>query len=912
MWIKIIFSFLSALIVFVISSITFFWSGWKSIDSYVKLDIQKDGYFTVIKDWTWTYIENTKTNEWLFFWERFDYIDTIYSDIKNNYVKDFSWNSRHIQLGKWKYFFSFWESRKYEVSWSWFNLSVYWPVNFYINFENSSKVSIFSLDNTLELSLLWLDDNEEKTNIYIYPHMLFSFKPSLNRILKNSDLLRVSQINEINYVKDSLYSKKISLDEFSSLNNEFFKNILSYFYYQYLLHEGTKLSVNTNFDTWIYDNIKKYFIFFVNDNKKIGYYKDMIYINLFKIWYLDINEINLYNETVNYFGELQKLDKKSYDEMLTYLIYFKTKILFDYDVTDDFVAEKKNYDEMYSRVLSFQNIESNYLLYSIFNSYDLWEKDKFFNWLISFSEEFLWSNWLKIEKDKLSWYTDAKSIKLWYYILFLEDLIKSNLWDDFDINNTKYIFEIFNKYSLLSVNIYSSQDDNKKKTLIFLHLNLLKDLEKFFRQTFFESELENWKILVKKKWYEVENNLILSFENSFNNLLNFFNKNKWIFDESLEKDSLYLNDYNDINKKFTEYISALKDYENYKVEKSDLWNIKTIWWDSWSIVYNLENINEYISHFNWLNNDSYKVSTSDDSVFNISMNIWWKNIVFDLFPYDSFYLRNLFIDWVKNNWSYNLSSTKEKWDENYKKAFNSQDKDKYNFSNFFINTFLKVDGNITIVVDNNNWETKTKEDTYILVFKRDKLLWPNWEFYILKDFSNIVSDNIIVTDVNWKYSIELKDVELTFNYLKDNKPYTNWAYLSSLYMLTNSDHYFKNVKLKLFKILNWKKNYWLWDNLVSISWDIDIRDFKNFMQDVLEYYDNYVIINNLLSEKSKKIFITVNSNKVVTFSFIYNWKNFEFSLDKNNIVSIKVDFKEKIRSPFNYSSLQDYINLLVN
>jgi hypothetical protein len=59
-------------------------------------------------------------------------------------------------------------------------------------------------------------------------------------------------------------------------------------------------------------------------------------------------------------------------------------------------------------------------------------------------------------------------------------------------------------------------------------------------------------------------------------LYDFFVYNKKVFDENSENDYLYLKDYEFISFNFTEYISALKNYDKYKLEKSELYSIKTV------------------------------------------------------------------------------------------------------------------------------------------------------------------------------------------------------------------------------------------------------------------------------------------------------------------------------------------------
>gem|GEM_PF-4691662 len=64
-----------------------------------------------------------------------------------------------------------------------------------------------------------------------------------------------------------------------------------------------------------------------------------------------------------------------------------------------------------------------------------------------------------------------------YYIIFLENIISSNLLTNVKIEDINYIFDVFRDYSILSTSIISTLEDNKKKTTIVLQLELLKKLD---------------------------------------------------------------------------------------------------------------------------------------------------------------------------------------------------------------------------------------------------------------------------------------------------------------------------------------------------------------------------------------------------------------------------------------------------
>lgn len=912
MWPKIITSFLSVFVIFVISFLTFSSNSWAQLDYYSKFNIPKEWSFSVMKNTKWEFREFEVSKNSQIFMDRFNYIDKIFYSKKWSYIREKNNNNTSFKIWKWKYFFSFSYPRKYEISWSGINLSFTWPIKLYINSESTDKLDILSLDNISELTLLWLADNKTKTKVYIYPHMLFTFNLKLNNILANSDWFRVSQLNSISYVNQNLYSNSYSLEKFANLDNSFFRSILAYFNTEYTNNNIDDSILKENFNNMTYDYIKKYYSIFINDNKKIAYYKDLIYMNLLKIYMSTENSDSIYSDTQEYFNKLKELNKNEYNNMLKILTYFKSKFLFD-NAPENIEKEIK-YDKILWWVLWFQKLEWNYMLYYIFNLYDLWKNDNFFNWIISFSDSFLWYNWLKIEEDKLLWYNDSKNIKLWYYISFLENIIRSHLLNNFKIDDINGIIEVFNKYSLLSTNIYSNWNAWIKKTAMVLHINLLKELSEYFRNAFFEKDLEKWVILVKKQNINIESDIILLFDRSYNNLINFFNTNKLIFNENLENDNLNLKEYEFISINFLEYLNALTNYEKYKSEKNDLYNIKTIWWgDIKKIFYTVDDITNYLADFNWVDKNSIKTKTDAvGNVFSLTLTIGWKDFSFDLYPYDNYLLKNISIDWVKKSFSYPLGLIKEQMDKKFEKSSKPEDKNINDFKNFFINTFLKTKSNYSGWWEYNPDIPELKEDTETLVFKRDKLLWLNWEFYILKDFSQIGMNNIIVSSTD----IKLKDAKFffTFSEWSNNNSNTYWAYLTSDYFI--KDHYFNNIKLKIYKnITDWNKSieqFWLWnERYISIIWNLGILSLRDFMSNIMSYYNNIVYVNNILVEKVSNIEISVNSTKVIKFSFNYNGKSYELSLLKSSVINFKRDWEKIITTTFNYTDLPNRIDLLL-
>jgi hypothetical protein len=185
--------------------------------------------------------------------------------------------------------------------------------------------------------------------------MLLTFNMRLNKILKNSDLFRISQLNDINYVNQSLYASNYKLDSFVNLDNYFYKSVLSYFTNEYNTSKTDDFILEKSFDSLSYDYIKKYFYIFVNDNKKISYYKDLIYMNLLKIYMSPEINNNIFIETEDYYKNLKILSQKDYNEMLKVLVYFKSKFLIDNKIA--IIETELKYDKLLSTIFSFQKMD---------------------------------------------------------------------------------------------------------------------------------------------------------------------------------------------------------------------------------------------------------------------------------------------------------------------------------------------------------------------------------------------------------------------------------------------------------------------------------------------------------------------------------------------------------------------------
>jgi hypothetical protein len=62
-----------------------------------------------------------------------------------------------------------------------------------IKTTTSKTTTIFSQNSVVELKLIDTISDEVYNKIYLYPHIFVKFKPALNRLVKNADILKLKQ-----------------------------------------------------------------------------------------------------------------------------------------------------------------------------------------------------------------------------------------------------------------------------------------------------------------------------------------------------------------------------------------------------------------------------------------------------------------------------------------------------------------------------------------------------------------------------------------------------------------------------------------------------------------------------------------------------------------------------------------------
>ncbi len=883
--------------------------------------------------------ESSSFNSWSLYITKFDISnEIIFSKWNLNIKNNNNWLSI-ITLEKWLYYFNLKNiDSNYLIKWNWFEINNKWPGAFIINNLNPNKNLVFSLSNLLELNLKNTKNNELSTSIDIYPHSYLVFAPSKNIFVKNSDLLRISQVNTIwFYNKQITKDKKIENDFLNLINLNVIDNLstieksIEYTEKEY----DNNLSIYNNllkssFITLPWEElIMKYSNFFINPSKKSSYHKNIIIRNLNELLISDKIDTQVISKINNSITELEKIDKKWLEDIQNIITYYY------------FVSLKSNANiyskiNLYSLVNRF-NHKTFYIDYKsliwlekIFFDYDfIWIK-WFYNEISSFRKNYFDDLDTSIKWEKINTYSLEDMEKIDYLLFFLENILLNADYSSENVD-TKDLITIFDDYVKISSSFYVFNDEKVKRTGLFTNAKILNRFIDIFETKYFnKSRNENWLLTLKDE--KININDVNLLEKNITEIILFFNNQKTVLVPNKNtKDNIIIEQYKILDEKYKEYFSALKNYKdyilNYDKIKSDLLRKDTIIENPDNIELSNENVIKYLNTFNWLRLDyttikimdyNYCIYPSEENEkLNVeipncykieNLNIDWKNVWFLLHPFDYNKIDEIYIENQKKSGSYKLDEIKETMDERLKTA--SDDKEKYEFSNFFINTFWQK----VISTPSSSWWPVVNpildEDPFIKVFKRNKLLWKSWDFSLVTNFLEInYNDLIVKKQLNWEYWINIKNSKFSLD-LWRNKTFM-WKFSSS-YDFSNK-HSFINPSFVLIderseeELLNW--------NAINVKWEYSVKTISEDIKSVFEEYDIISQTVNSISGNLNVWEIQINyykSLKQIDFEFLYNWKKVYMKISSWNIVKFMYNNTSYLNEKTNSSDIDKILNSIKN
>ncbi len=839
--------FISFLVVFFLSffifNVTYF---NKNITQNNSVNIWEDyiWFSEIVNSWSWFLTQKIKESQIQnskIYVENINFIDRVYFSVWK-YKKTQNDRELNFLLGPGLYLFDIYDlSYNYTIKDNSFIIKPKSPGKIFIDNRNLNDVKVLSFDSLLDFSLLDSQDKKEMTKLVLYPRMFFWFNSIRNKFLKNADLLRIESISRIFYLSENflnnentlnkLFYKKIYPQNSDNLSENFLGTSLKILYSQDEFEKYNESNI------WFLKNsplsglnfINKYFILFFNNKKKIVYYKKNILNILWEFFEDNIKDNSKYKEEIlQNLEQIKKINPDEYDNFKKIILFYYKNLLkvnsleyVDNAIMLSDIIIKIDWNNL-KNSLSHSSFYLN-KIYSINNNTSsktflqahLWE----------YLEDFLKEN--KIQNLEKS---NDLVLKLDYLSFFLKNIFLYNM--TFADNQTiDDIFWIIKTYLDInkSLNIYY-KNTLKTETLIIEYYSVLNKILVEVRNSFFEKDLNGrWLLLLNQENW-MTNNLVKNFNSIMTTFFNFYTKNKSILSQ---KNAIYESMYQEQYNKYFEYYTALYNYPEYLIKydkiKIDLLNAKTLLEEWKDIVLNQENFTSFISQFEWIDTSKMTFRIISNKYYKVNnLYVNGERFSFDLYPTESNRMDNIFKNWQKLSVSYELDTIKEDLKELFDSA-NDEERDKFDFKKFFINTFFSDN---EVVVNKFVWEQYKQEDKIISLFKRDKLFWDLGDFNVLKWFLEINYNDVLVSLVWDKYDTFISKSILR---TKVDVLWTSqdiiWI-LNADYVFSNTDHYFKNIKIKFYDKSyydNWQEMFLFWWKEFLISRNINTLNFKDEM-----------------------------------------------------------------------------------
>lgn len=772
------------------------------------------------------------------------------SDKILTFDSNFTVNNTEINIEKWFYLFNFNSlDKKYKINFENFNIEIDSPASIFVNnFENNIK--IISIDNIIKLNFLWINwENKGQilNSSFLYPNQYVVFDGNKNFLIKNADLLRITQLISLWYFPEKIILnwelnknfKKIFLTKDSEINSEIEKLFL------YIFADFTKKEkiIKNFFDKRFFEEdenslTNKYENLLINDNKKAIFLKN----NILK----DIREIlkdkknistkweKLKSEIENLKNISEEEQKNILDTIKFFVSYVNTNKKYDNELKIFF---EKIINPNFSIIWKSENLDLN----ASFFNYNFSENQNFYSEIKNYIE--------KRAKEK------TENNEQNYFIFFLNKLILANIKEKNP--NFEDTINIFKNYVNVWTKYYSMEDEQKQ------------DLKTKVIETWlvnFEMILNNILIWIEKNYFTKSGNWLLSQKTGKNlkreSIETLTKSVKKIYEEFYETNKNVINssnsyltkNYDNNFKKFEELEIALRDFDKYLIKydgkNSILLNQSSeknnVFDDSLSkqkakdflnkfnqIIFDDSNIEIMWEKFcNNPNSENFKNEKQNPTCYKISNITVWNNVnvSFILDPNDYHRISNIEIGWDKtiNKWSYKVDILEDWYEES-----NSTSDEALKFENFFVDIIIwswQVSQKSEIFEETN----RNTESSIIRTLKNTALLGNNWTLTKLKSFLKVDYNNLIVKETaDWsEYIINIENAEIK---VKSKDTEYSWKFSSNYKFKAWKTNSFFNPEIK-FSNESWNDPMY-WEKL-KISWFIDLAKFQGITEKIWEKLKN--------------------------------------------------------------------------
>lgn len=806
-----------------------------------------------------------------------------------------------------KYLTSFRDIRKqYSFSGTGYTIKQEWIGEVLIDTQSKpGKVLIFPINSPLTVTLHNVSKTQEYTDIYMTPHMYLELQPSRWKFLKNADVLRVQTVYKIGYIAERILYwwdespiKIYDISENGFLWRSFkyiwmsdvkTQKLLSQFEYQ----EVGKIS-------W-WESIQRYTNLFVNDEKKKIFYKNMILSNLLKLVELRKYDQVLVNTLQKDFVNLRELDEESYQE----LVVFREKLneILSSDYRKDYIIPKMALANLSLEEDLDQSIYFPLYSYSLFSLYEIsWDFSP--NILHKFLQSF--STFAEKKSDN----EVSQKLRSQYFSYFLEWYLSYLLENGNRDEDLDSIIDTLTNYINISQVSYGNTITSRV-TLLYVYNEILEKIDNFLRKEYFLEERNAGGILEKDWEHKASVKSISWLEKLTKQIFEIFDNQESILDDSNTRDSSIKKDILLRRERFKEYFLALTNYElyvqQYDQSKQNVLNLDIF--DDEDSVLSVNQMHDYLSWFFGLDLENASIEIIDDYFFHIeNVFIVGSRFDFDIYPYASYKIENIVKDGEKSSFVYKLWLIEWLWEEKKKVAI-EEERWRYDFSRFFLLTFFA--DNSTTVEEYIKDDVKLSEDKTEIIFKRDWLLGDKWEFSDLKWFLKIEYNDLKVVKDNLLYDIFINDAELELQISNAWSVMNQVWLLNAQYILNDTDHYFTDIGLRLYRNGKiWEDYILFWWKVFEIQGNVNITDLEKVMENVISpviLYDT--LYNSILWTYPNVDIQLVYSvhNQKMSFKFDYEGKKYTILLADNMIEKIYKGTQKLISQPINIVDITDYL-----
>ncbi len=801
-------------------------------------------------------------------------LNTVYAQIadKTAINLETNWTKKVFNIGTWIFLMDLNDpSFDYEIKWQGFDIKLLSLWKIFIDNRITSKIQVFPINSTVNLSLMDQKNRFALTNLYLYPHMNFYFDSSRNIYLKNADLYRISAIDTVSYLKTNIYTSDKQINPefekdffvmFDDTKKQFFIDTVSFI-------SSTQESISKNYTSikdseiynfWGISYIQNYFFLLFNSEKKTIYYKNLILEQLKSLFVSDSSNTELISSINQNMLSLDAMSHSDYLELSEIAKGFYMQ-LYQYDNTEDYNAEINFYKLialLNNKAVAAKDLETFYYLSAFYSSYDTSNFSKsFYYYLKDYIKTYLFTNMaiLTDETGELAFkntnlgnnLNQVKQLDYFSFMLY-NTLISSFDLSDLDRDDLLFVTK---QYILLNnLIIRTMWDDKRTLSQVYYNNTLARKILDNFKQIYFTGNRNTENLLELKP--DVQ---LLNFTtDQFNSLASifwvinkFYSKNFSLLDSNNStSDRLVDASYREINSTNDEYILAAKDYDSYTLQydktKKALLDTKTVWSATWELALNKENFISYMSIFNSVDASNAEVSILENHYEIKNVFVAWINMWFSLYPREANRITNVIFGAQKLTVSYKLDNIRDNYKDLYSNAATNEDREKYDFKNFFINTFVnkQID---TKEYYTNNTSKIVDTDKAIIILKKDKLLWDQGEFKIVSDLLPIKYENINVVK-NWdNYDISISGVNMTFPLDEQRgSPQNILVEFASKYIFTNTDHKFTSISIKFLDAnafaMSQEKVYLFSGKSFDLPYNLDINTFADRIKPIIRKFYN--------------------------------------------------------------------------